>query len=425
MIFFNINRLGTALTSVCAAGLLLVSCDDMLQVDNPTALTEDDLSNPEIASNTVNGSLGTLMGKEGISLSQMVQVTDETDWVGSFDSYRNKNLGQLERQNQYINNAWDATGEARWMADRALQQMQEFEEQDLLHNPVHLGRAHLFAGAVRVLIAERWDDFVMSDRTEAGQPLGEEGMLGLFDEAVEHFDQAISVAEAEGADDVRNKALAFRVRAQHSQEVRQIIKQGQTPAADPFVTSPEVQSAAEDALNQIPEGFEWEYDYTSAGVNNTLHSNVMSRQEFAFNDFPEDPITGETDSRLLAKQQVYESSESYGDSRAPQRVISTRMLNLIAAESYMGEDDEMVRSYLNANRENMDGLAPVTDDHDLEEILEHERFANLYFMGLRLQDMYRFGSESEFWIDRSHAKQNPGRLLPIPSGEISSNPNLD
>lgn len=425
MSFYRINRISRLTASLFVAGLLFVSCDQILSVDNPTALTEDDLQNPEIASNTVNGALGTLMSKEGISMSQMAQVTDETNWVGSFDSYRNNNLGLLERENQYINNAWNSTGEARWMADRALQQMQDFDDQGVLDDPVQLGRAHLFAGLVRVLIAERWDDFVFSDRTEAAPPLGEEEMRGLFDDAVNHFDEAINIAESAGANELRQRAFALRVRAMHSQRVREIIKQGESPASDPFVTSQEVQDAAEEAIQEISNDFSWIYDYNSANMTNTLHFNVMSRQEFAFTDFPDDPVTEETDTRLLAFQNRYEDSQSFGDTRAPQRVISARMVYLIAAESYMGEDDDMVRTHLNTIREDIDGLPPITEDHDLQDALLHERYANLYFQGLRLHDMYRFGDESEFWIDRSHTLQNPGRLLPIPSGEINANPHLD
>jgi len=61
---------------------------------------------------------------------------------------------------------------------------------------------------------------------------------------------------------------------------------------------------------------------------------------------------------------------------------------------------------------------------DFELFIEHERRANLLLQGRRLNDMYRFGSQSPNWLPNEDAVTTPGILLPIPRNEQLANPDL-
>jgi hypothetical protein len=57
-------------------------------------------------------------------------------------------------------------------------------------------------------------------------------------------------------------------------------------------------------------------------------------------------------------------------------------------------------------------------------MLIHERRANLYLQGRRLNDMYRFGIVDARWATDSDARTCPGSELPINNAERLSNANV-
>ena len=58
-------------------------------------------------------------------------------------------------------------------------------------------------------------------------------------------------------------------------------------------------------------------------------------------------------------------------------------------------------------------------------MLQHTRRVNTLYMGLRLQDMYRWGLTDPLWAAGSTALTNPGEMLPITIVEIRANCNLN
>ena len=55
-------------------------------------------------------------------------------------------------------------------------------------------------------------------------------------------------------------------------------------------------------------------------------------------------------------------------------------------------------------------------------MLAYERQANLFLMGRRLSDHYRFSANSPQWLSTSQAISAPGTFLPITARECLSNP---
>ena len=56
-----------------------------------------------------------------------------------------------------------------------------------------------------------------------------------------------------------------------------------------------------------------------------------------------------------------------------------------------------------------------------QNLLIYERQVNLYLQGHRLNDMYRFGIESDRWEASSTAASAPGTFFPITKAEIDAN----
>jgi hypothetical protein len=67
---------------------------------------------------------------------------------------------------------------------------------------------------------------------------------------------------------------------------------------------------------------------------------------------------------------------------------------------------------------------PESSSLSTAEMLRHERKANLFMMGRRLHDLYRFGLRASNWEDNAVAAQAAGTVFPISNTEIESNPEI-
>jgi starch-binding outer membrane protein, SusD/RagB family len=99
-------------------------------------------------------------------------------------------------------------------------------------------------------------------------------------------------------------------------------------------------------------------------------------------------------------------------------------MHLILAEDALQKNNQAdFRTHIN-NIRAMDGLTPYTGQIPAMDMLRHTRRVNLFLMGLRLNDMYRFGIRDPHWRPNSDAFARPGTLLPITIIEIRANPHL-
>lgn len=165
------------------------------------------------------------------------------------------------------------------------------------------------------------------------------------------------------------------------------------------------------------------FDYRGPQVQNYIAQQTNSRNEISFNDPFDDPKTGSADPRVVSVIDDFEDTEAYTELYSPLTWLSAREMRLIIAEEAVGRDADEARAELNELRD-LDGLPSLDSGDELVEFIEHERRANLFLQGRRLNDMYRFGSESPTWQPGEDAIENPGTILPIPSNEIDANPNL-
>ena len=116
-------------------------------------------------------------------------------------------------------------------------------------------------------------------------------------------------------------------------------------------------------------------------------------------------------------------------------VTSARLMHLILAEDALANGNTGdFETHIN----NLRGLDDVTDwDRAADgltdvEVLQHHRRVNTLLMGLRLQDMYRWGLQpttasapSARWQSGSAALDEPGTMLPITIIEERANCNLN
>lgn len=406
-------------------GFTLIGCD--LDVDNPNSLLEGDLQDPSAAAALANGAWNASLRGVTYMMMPHAVATDESVWIGSRDAwYQIDKGGMTNVYNEFVDQAWPYISEARWMSDKAVQILEGLGAD--LPNNQDLVLAYLSGAMVRVYIADMFEDFVYSDKTEAGTPVGAANMSQLYDEALALLGKASSIATGDNA----VKVLSLVARTRHAKAVWGKVNPVNT--ASPYVSAGASEAAAAAAM--MTADWKWRMNFSSSTVSNYMAGQINDRQEMDLfqnalvetatpgaggDPQPNDPVTGLPDSRMTAIATEFRAGGG-GTSWTPVTITSLREMHLIIAESKKaGGDDAGCLAELNALR-TFDSLDPYPSGTDAGTALQHERRANLFLQSRRLSDMYRFNLTSTVWdaVEKSPA----GSFFPITISEIRSNPNI-
>ena len=299
-----------------------------------------------------------------------------------------------------------------------------------------------------------FDDFAISNRREAGMPLGEAGMVTLYDTAIVALDKAFvldtTVAQRASGSGLQAALLGMRARAKYAKALWNKINPT-VNTADPLVYDEGAVEDARAALEAMGEDYRYRLLQPETGDlavgDLSLGLQVNNRQEMrlsddyvvvdgtrpagfkdgAFTGGPattislEDPVSGNPSPELY--RAVVEFTEA--ERNNPITIVSAREMYLILAEAALAQGDEagFVQN-VNALRD-LDGL-PDYSASDLApvEMLNYERRVNLFLQGRRLADHYRFEDYPALWEPDSDAVTEPGTLFPITVVESRANPNI-
>ena len=412
---------------------LLGACD-LLEVDNPNALVQADIEKVAAAAAAVNGSQALVASGIGRIYAPYSTVGDEITWIGSRDAWNELDQGTPDNSgNEFTDGAFPGIAQARWMANFAVTLMEGHVSEDAGNSDLqaHLARANLYAGVAYSAIAQMFDDFAFSDRTEPGPLIGPANMSQVFDQAIAYFTAAMA-----GGGDVATQAQAARAQAYHQKAIWGLLNPAGSTPGNPLVNDANANSDAAAVLGSVG-GSDWAYRfaYSSATVTNNLSWQVNERGElqigpdYATKDPADpptlnshdlmDPIEGALDTRYKARVDEFLAG---GGGTSPLTVVGERGLHLILAESALASGDEAgFTEHVNAIREGLDGLTAYSGQIPASDMLQHERRVNLFMQFKRLQDHYRFGKPSSNWLPGSPAMTTPGTMLPITRIEIEAN----
>ena len=422
------------------AAFSLAACGDLLDVSNPNSLVEDDIRQEPAASAVVNGTLSLVSSSVSQSWQPYLVASDEMYWIGSRDAWLSLDKGFIDDPlNEFIDGPFPSMGQARWMADQAIEILTEH----VGNNPEHkydLARANLYAGIMYMVIGEIQEDFAFSNKTEAGAPVGSANMFQVLDGAISRLSAAISGFKETGNDADAMNAMAVRARAHQSRAIWDLINP--SPSGNGLANSSEAAGDASQVL-AMTSGADWQYDFTysSASVSNSMAGWVNDRKENqvdlsivtvnAANDINgialQDPIDGVDDPAVIKWLNQWKGG-SYLDKGGvypPMTLASSRMMHVILAENALaGGDEAGFTDHVNQIRA-FDGQTPYSGQMPAMDMLQHTRRVNVLLQGLRLADMYRWGLQDAKWEAPSQAVKCPGILLPVSIIERRANEHIE
>lgn len=434
-----------------ALGLAVAGCESLLDVENPNNIKGDDIRNPTAAAALVNGVHSAVARGVNAVVLPAATASDELDWVGSRDAWRQLDDGTLSDPfNEFTDAAFPNLAQARWLADEAVEVLEEHRTEGRLVpgnvEPLLLARAYLYAGIAYTTIGDLFDRWAFSDMRTPAPPLAAADMRQLYDSAIVFLDRGLTIAEAEvtrgntGAAPWRLAILGMRARAKHGRAIWNMI--GPVPDAPANITNNGLVSDAgavadaNQAIALAAADWKFEFKYSSTTVGGDFGAWVNDRLEMRLGDVYvygsasnktwdstriADPITGTRDPVLQATATAFKTAASY----PVFTVVSARELRLIVAEAaLLAGDTATFATHVNAVR----ALNSLTDWNQAapqlpaRALLVHERQVNLYLQGRRLADQYRFGIPAGKWQPGSEALTQTGRMLPITARECLSNP---
>lgn len=425
------GRLRPLIAGLMVGSVALTGCSGIFDVENPNQVLREDLSNPVAANAVANGALSTVARGVSSTILPMAAVGDELKWVGSYDSGRELEQGNLSNaRNEFTMGAFPNLSQGRWMADEAIRLLEIMDKDGTLKDRNDLARSYLYAGIAYVTIGDNFEDFVISDGREAQPPIGKDKMASVYDRAIDDLSRGLEIATATGNKDLRATLLAMRARARHARGVWQKVH---SPGGSPLVNDAEAVADA-NAFLALSMAADWKFRfaYSNLTVANTLGSWINERREFRFGDdfiVPDasgklvasvkmkDPIDDVVDPALSKIINEFIVARQYG----PLTITSAREIRLILAEAAIAANDiPAATAQINAIR-SLDGLTPYSGQISAEAILRHTRLVNLFMQGRRTLDMYRFGQRSPLWLPTSEAYTTMKAELPIADIEARSN----
>lgn len=429
--------------SVLAAVPLLAGCD-LLDVNNPNDLVEDDIRQEAAANAVVNGAQTLVASSVSQSWQPYLVASDEMYWIGSRDAWLSLDQGAVsDPLNEFIDGPFPAMGQGRWMSDQAIEILTEHHG----NNPTKeittdLARANFYSGIMYMVIGEIQEDFAFSNKKESGAPVGPANMHQVLDGAITRLTAAIDGFRSQGETDMAIQAMAVRARARQSRAIWDAINPA--PSGNGLVNSADAGADAAAVIAAVGgNSADWTFnlEYSVGSRSNSMASWVNNRKENQIdlsivtvnsaNDIDgialQDPIDNVDDPAVIKWLNQWKGGNylTKGGVYPPLTVASTRMMHLILAENALaGGNSEAFRTSINHIRA-LDELTPFSGQIEDLEMLKHTRRVNVLLQGLRLADMYRFGIRDPKWLATNPTIAKPGEMLPISIVEIRANCHLN
>lgn len=434
------GRSGWSAAVVGLVAAALLGCGGLLDVENPNNIKGDDILEPSAATSLTNGAQRQVAF--GVDAANLVYstATDELDWVGSRDGWRELMQGKFSNgYNEFTDAAMPRLAEGRWLADEAIKILEDQQAKNTLLSQTNLARAYLWGAIAYVTIADMFDDWALSDRRTAAPPVGKAALGGFYDVAIGYLNKGLPLATGDLALTIR----AMRARASFSRAIWDRV--GQRPikpdilvnAASPYVTNAVADAQA--VLAAVTSG-DWKYRFTfSVAIGeNDFSAWIQQRGEMRIGRLyaAPDPTAPKTWLNQTVLMDPIDTSKpaavvdavqkEHKVRYAPLTVVSAREMHLIIAEARLAAGDNAGFEDAINDLRGLDGLTDWDKDAPqipARDLLLYSRRANLYLQGRRLQDHYRFRSPSPDWLTGSQGLEG-GWYFPITARECLSNEHI-
>ncbi|MDH5759092.1 MAG: RagB/SusD family nutrient uptake outer membrane protein [Gemmatimonadota bacterium] len=394
-----------------AVVLPLAACGDLLQVDSPGRIVDEDLASKDAIP-------GMIVGMK-YDLSQAVDATQEflalaavELWHGGSYDWSDIPRGIITEED--IGGEWNSPQQARWVAETGVERIRDFLDAAEFGRSPAVAQAYVYAGYANRILGENFCSSVIDGGPEI--PNTEH-----FTRAEGHFTQAITIGQAAGRADLVNAGYAGRasVRAYAGDWAGAASDAAQVPSGFEYFAEIDTEMR-----NEIVYETHNRFEYTVWGTYmEAAPGDARAPWQIMYDDAGQ-IANGANGSTPHYQQRKYTSNS---DDVALSK--GTEMLMIRAeAELRINGAGGIAAAYghMNAARAEY-GMAALTPALDLPSAwaeLRFERGATLWLEGRRFGDLRRWYNEGAGSPAYDASLEGRATCMPISRAERLSNPNL-
>ena len=388
-----------------AAVMAVSGCGDLLDVESPGRIGDEDLGSRDAIP-------GMVVGMK-FDMSQAVDGGLELISMASLELFHGGSYGWAEIPRGTIedddSSPWNSAQQARWVAEQGVVRIQEILDPDEYSRSANAAEANVWAGYANRFLGEVFCSSVIDGGPEVDH-------AQHFERAEGYFTEALQIAQTGTRTDLTNAARAGRASVRAWQG--------------------DWSGAVADA-EQVPVAFEWLAELDTE-LRNEVTYETHTRYEYTvwgtlFEDHPDDPrapwrvvfnADGSVANGANGSTPHYQQLK-YTD-RADDIPLAkgTEMLVLRAEAALRNNDIARAYELMNEARAfyEMDPLPVASNLEDAWDDLHYERLATNWIEGRALWDYRRWSQES----GPANNDDLAGRDLcwPIPESEKDANPNF-
>lgn len=415
-------------------GLLVVGCGDLFGVDNPGQIQEEDLNTQQAMSAIVTGMSSDLSAELDQVAFLGARYSDEMAATGSYFLTGRARRGVLEDDD--VNTYWEGLQRARFSSENGVERMRRVLGENFGDQKELGARALFFAGTSNRVFGENFNRVVF----EGGEA---QPRTAAFERAIPYFEEAISVAQAAG-----------------SQELELAAKGGLAQVHMSLGNWSEAQNYA----SQVPTDFVYNaaFSRNSGREENEVNQETHERYEMSAigtlageTGGPDDPRVPYTDCRGNVSNGTCTAENGAGGNNPHLRqekfptlgsdipLVKGTEMRLIEAEAAIrgGSPDlgEFTTQINNARSHH--GLSdisqpsevgsldyPTTQDDDALSILDRERHLTLWLEGRRLNDLTRWDHPFQNGgavVYTNNIVSKRATIMPVAESECNNNANVE
>lgn len=381
-----------------ALPILLVGCDGFLEVENPTNLLDEDLTNPQLEQALSNAGEANLAGPYSQALVNGEMLGDQVYHVSSQDFAILIDKGDRQSTNSAAEGMYNDLAAALSISEKMVDRLQEMVSDPGAHPGI--ARNYFWAGAARLILISYFEELTV----DGGSPVPPTQALR---DAIDRFERAAEIAAAAGEVNLEAGAYGAIARAYRSLYFEEL---HHGDGADPTLFQ-EAEAFARQALNTDPD-FSVELRNGNPGPVNELYNDYVV--QFRHRPTPEyyqrpDPVSGEPDPRIELSPQVETGVEGqpmhdqlkWTSFSSPLAVSRAAEAELVVAEARLVDDDpEGAVQWINRIRSKAD--LPDFESSEPDEIrdqLVYERDTELWLEGRSWEDHRYYEIIPSRWSD--------------------------
>lgn len=416
------SRSGSAFRKVFVLGgavLALAACDDFFEVDNPTNLLDQDLTNPQLEATLGNSAEGAL----GSALSYVMRygtlITDHY-WHPSLQTFGLElDRGYRNRENSAVEQMYNELASGVWIADEMVRRLTEMVDNPASHQGV--ADSHFFGSEGRMALAAYFREVTY----DAQAPITP---AEAIEDAIEGYQNAAQIYNALGDDNSEAASYGAMARAYRSLYYEPIALGG---SGDPSLFQ-QAEQRARQALD-IDLNYLKEAEFGTPGPSNQMSGTGRERMT-PWTAFTIDPVSGELDPRIthtppdtapdgliLLRDMKYWPKT---DPNIPLPLSRAAEAELVIAEARLvaGDTDGAVE-FINHVRARSD-LPPFSssDPDEIWEQLQYERDVELWLEGRKWEDHRYYNVIPQSW-DAVNKQEGVSQRFPISVQERDNNTN--